>query len=92
MYAYELLNRLTYLTLVSGDFGDDIFVGDTKDWNKVMWADDGVPAYQPERTETPQPLPIEKVWEHACKLNREWTMAYQALTGDVDLTAGKHHA
>lgn len=46
MNARELLNRLTYLTLTVGTFGDDdLFVGTQKEWDKVNLADSGVSEY-----------------------------------------------
>lgn len=41
-----LHHALTYLTLIEGTFGLELFVGEDEDWNKFTWAEDGVPSYQ----------------------------------------------
>ena len=46
MKANELLNRLTYLVLTGGSWDEEnLFTGTREDWQKVQWADDGVPSY-----------------------------------------------
>ena len=45
MRANQLLNRLTYMTLVEGKFGWDSFDGDSQSIMYTQWADDGVPKY-----------------------------------------------
>ena len=57
--ARELLIKLTYLQLAGQNEDKELeFIGNTDQWNKVTWAEDGSSYYDPTH-----PL-YYKNWEH----------------------------